>query len=154
MCFPAGREVSVFCLGRLAGSGVNVLRFALCQAVELRQTPLNHKAPGLSMKPGELGNWGVQREPCSGQCPTLFDFHTGWPWCLPLRLLSRIHTGHLLNLFVFRVHPPPHLTENTMWNFSNKTGRLKEFIIDVMCRTVNTHLLLSLLLLPLLIRYF
>lgn len=72
MCFPPGREVSVFCLGRLAGSGTNVLRIALSQAVELHQTPLNHKAPGLSMKPGKL-------RPRSGQCPMLFDFHTGWP---------------------------------------------------------------------------
>ena len=56
MCFSPRREVSVFCLGRLARSGVNVLRIALRQVVELRQTPLDHKAPGLSMKPGKLGN--------------------------------------------------------------------------------------------------
>lgn len=54
MCFPPGREVAVFCLGRLAGSGANVLRIALRQPVELRQTPLDHKVPGLSMKPGKL----------------------------------------------------------------------------------------------------
>lgn len=39
---------------KTVGSGVNVLRIALYQDVELRQTPLDHKAPGLSKKPGKL----------------------------------------------------------------------------------------------------
>lgn len=56
MCLPPGREVSLFCLGRRVGSVANMLRIAVCQALELRQTPLDHKVPGLSMKPGKLGN--------------------------------------------------------------------------------------------------
>lgn len=51
------REGGVHALSRkTVGSGANVLRIALCQAVDLCQIPLDHKAPGLSMKPWKLGN--------------------------------------------------------------------------------------------------
>lgn len=89
------------CLRRLDRNGRNVVRVPLHM---LWSSSNNFRSQRATFIQGICKTGRGLKGDVAIECPMLFVFHTSWTQSLTLLLLSHTHPGHLLNLFVLRIH--------------------------------------------------